>query len=102
MNAAVRIPLYIPAVGPAHARCLRDGQVYTFVHAEFAPNDVCLHHLVLGRGYHLAGSNNPPRMNRSTVSRIKNARRSRGSNTFPRTSSATTSAAALRAPKPLD
>jgi hypothetical protein len=53
---ALESPFISPAVGPAHDRCLRNGQVYTFVHAEFAPNDVCLHHPVLGRGYDLAGS----------------------------------------------
>ena len=59
------------------------------------------HHPVRGRGYHLAGSNNTRRMDRRTVRAIKIARRSRGSNTILRTSSATTSAAALRAPEPL-
>jgi hypothetical protein len=41
---------------------------------------MCLHHPVLGRGCHIVGSNNPPRIDRSTVSAIKNAKRSRGSN----------------------
>jgi hypothetical protein len=37
---ALESNLYNLRCGPTHARCLRDGQVYTFVHAEFAPNDV--------------------------------------------------------------
>jgi hypothetical protein len=60
------------------------------------------HHPVLERGYHLAGSNNTPRMSRSTVSAIKNARISRGSNTIPEHPPPPRApAAALRAPEPL-